>query len=199
MGQRVITFYWCCWCYPGQRLLTDGLWGLCWSVSTHTWSDDEAFLSFQGTWCSLLEEFRVVEELSSSVLLEGASNAWIWKFCKRYLASKNWVRYQLTGFSMPPFGWNTLSTVSPVILNKGMECWMTQPRTQIWLTWYCFCASLCCCCVGYWRPRSASWSRPFFHSAGCWWDCLWPPLWPSESPFSLVTWPRGWESLQTQS
>ena len=41
----------------------------------YTWSDDEAFLSFQGMWWSRLEEFLVVEELSSSVLLDGASNA----------------------------------------------------------------------------------------------------------------------------
>ena len=85
---RDITFYWWrCWCYPEQRLLRDGGWYyITGAPADYTWSDDEAFLSFQGMWWSLLEEFLVVEELSSSVLLDGASNAWIWKFWKRCLA-----------------------------------------------------------------------------------------------------------------
>ena len=146
----------------------------------YTWSDDEAFLSFQGMWWSLLEEFLVVEELSSSVLLDGASNAWIWKFWKRCLARLSLSHTRiLTGFSMPPFGWNTLSTVSPVILEQSKGKVKTDnQQCPVWLTEYCFCVSLCYCCEDWRLPRSASWSRLFVHSAGCWWDCLGQLLWP---------------------
>ena len=78
-----------------------------------TWSDEEAFLSFHGTWWSLLEEFLVVEEASSSVLLEGASKPW-----RSILIEQKKVFIPITWLSRPPLGVKTLSTVSPVILWK---------------------------------------------------------------------------------